>query len=198
MTYTNTKPDSGPSPALDAPIIKTNFSTYATIFGKNHVAMNGFNQGDHTTVIFENQSSDPGVNTDLVAIYNKDAPAKTGGPQPQIFYRIPKFLPNDSKNVPIQLTYNTVNVAGPQFQSFLPGGYVLYWGTTSNIAIPITLSPAPTKILFAVASTTTVPVLGIPVGTSITLSTTNTSQFTISSFNAIGAYTILWWAIAIA
>jgi hypothetical protein len=217
MSYVTTKPDSGKSPDLDAPTIQGNFAAYAGIFGTNHVPINSALQGDHSNVIFENQSADPGVTNDYTVLYSKNAAAKTGGPQPQLFVQIPQFLPNaqDTRNAPnigMQLTYNTVNTAGPQYQSFLVGGYILYFGvdsgttsgsgSTSNpIQDTITLVPAPTKILLAIAEPQTMTAVGTPtplnVGTQI-LGSTN--QFKIFSNPGKGlvpgsAYSFGWLAI---
>lgn len=199
MTYIPTKPDAGPSPFVDASTIQTNFQQFGIIFANNHKALNKFGQGDHTTVILENQASDPGITTSLVALYNKNAGAATGGPQPQLFFQIPKFLPTqyDTSNIPnvgMQLTYNTVNTSGPtQYQSFLPGGYIIYFGSTMNAAIPITLSPVPSNLIVANATMTTTTGGGVPF--SVSTSINSASQFTINT-NATGAYTILWFAIA--
>src|SRR6186713_2669478 len=132
MTFSPTTPQSQPSPAATQAQIQTNFAEYARIFALNHSAVNTSNQGDHEGVILTRQTVDPGVTEDLEAVYCKDATSKAGT-QPQLFAKIKKFLPNskdtqNAPNIPMQLTYNAVNVAGPQYQSFLPGGYLLYFG----------------------------------------------------------------------
>ncbi len=168
MTYTLSKPDPGPSPKLDAPLIKGNFSAYAPILAINHVALNQKNQGDHSQIIFEKQPFGPGVVESETVLFNKNASAATGGPQPQLFIKIPKFLPtgNDTSNATntsMQLTYNTVNVAGPQYQSFLAGGYIVYFGSLSGMTVAktvtvnlVTLTTVPTKILMAIAISNTI------------------------------------------
>lgn len=166
MTYRRNKPDPGPSPKLDASIIRTNFSDFNTVFTVGHIALNQQNQGDHGVVVFEKQAFGPTDVVNSIALFNKDATSHAGT-QPQLFIKIPKFLPtnNDTtvaQNTSMQLTYNTVNVAGPQYQSFLVGGYLIYFGSgsgTTNAKNPtsdtITLSPVPTKILVALASANT-------------------------------------------
>lgn len=198
MTFVPNKPDSGPSPFVDASVIQTNFAQWGSIFDNNHIGMNLLNQGDHSSVIFENQANDPGVTNDYVSLYNKNASATTGGSQPQLFFQIPEFLPtkydkNDKPNVGMQLTYNQVNTTGPsQYQSFLPGGYLLYFGSTTNIAIPITLSPIPSSIVIAIATATSL-VTGNPATVSTTVN--SPSQFTINS-NATNPYEFRWFVIA--
>lgn len=168
MSYTRDKPDSGPSPALDAPTILTNFSQFGTLFNANHTALNNSNQGDHEKVIMEMQSADPGVNQTLGILYALNATATTGGTQPQLFLQIPKFLPTSldpvspeqAANVGMQLTFSQVNTGGPIFQSFLPGGYLLYIGsiTQASGALPftVTVTPSCTKLLMAIAAPTAI------------------------------------------
>jgi len=197
MTYSPIIPQSQPSPAATQVQIQTNFAQFASIFALNHSALNTKNQGDHEKVILEKQASDPGVVNDLVALYCKDASSKAGT-QPQLFSQILKFLPTpndptDALNIGMQLTYNTVNTAGPnQFQSFLPGGYILYFGTVTATGT-VTLSPAPTAIWCAIAFPN-----NIQSNTPNTVSTNvlNNSQFDILSSTAIGVFSFTWIVIA--
>lgn len=198
MSFSNTKPDSGPSPALDASQIQTNFAQWASIFATNHTAMNDFNQGDHEKVVMNNQANDPGVTENLCALYAKSANSTAYGNIPQLFAQIPKFLPNEKPNTGMQLTYNSVNTTGPIYQSFLPGGYVLYMGTTTNITVPVTLTPSPSGILIANVTANNVdPVTKLPYDASITYGGANT--FTIHSlFNGggiPGSYAFSWVVI---
>lgn len=193
MTYIKDKPDSGPSPAIDAATIRGNFTDYGNVFDNNHVALNDRNQGAHTQIIYQKQSSDPGVTEDLAVIYAKDATSNASS-EPQLFAQIPQFLPNQydstpAPNVGMQLTHNTVNTTGPnQFYTFLPGGYLLFTGIVTGNSVPnvltslsITLSPSPTKILAAIATPNTLTSVGTP--TPFTVSTTidSQNQFTIYS-----------------
>jgi len=215
MTYSPDKPDEGPSPAIDVVQIQTNFSQFASIFSNNHTALNDKNQGAHEGVILTRQLFDPGVTEDLAVLYAKNAGSKAGS-QLQLFVQIPKFLPTgqdttNAKNVGMQLTYNSVNTAGPIYQSFLPGGYLLYQGsvsgnTTPNVLIADTviLSPAPTKILVAIATPNTMTSVGIaiPFNVSTTINTVTNDRFVINSTgNASGGsipYSFVWMAIATA
>lgn len=204
MTYSFIKPDGGPSPKVDVVQIRTNFSQFATIFNGNHTALNNTNQGDHENVILTKQTADPGVTQDLDVLYCKDATSQAGT-QPQLFIQIPKFLPNQfdttqAENTPMQLTYNSVNTAGPVYQSFLPGGYLLFFGSTSNIAVNITLSPAPTKILIAIATPNTMTTAGTPIPFNVSTTILTNSTFKINStLNGSGpviAYSFGWMAVA--
>lgn len=199
MTYSPITPQSQPSPAATQVQIQTNFAQFASIFALNHSALNSKNQGDHENVILEKLSADPGVIDDLVAVYSKDAVAKSGT-QPQLFAQILKFLPTpndptDANNLGMQLTQSTVNVVGPnQFQSFLPGNFMLYVGTvTANGTV--TLSPAP-SIIHAVLAIPNDITLSIPSLVSVVVNSNN-FQFDIFS-NASGVFSFTWIAIATA
>lgn len=204
MTYTPLKPDAGPSPALDAPIIQTNFSQFSAKFSStalglnyNHTAMNNAGQGNHEVVLTEKQTSDPTVEGNEVILFVKDA-TSNAGTQPQLFLRIPKFLPTQydwktAPNISMQLTYNEVNTAGPVYQSFMAGGYLVFFGTTTNIAIPITLSPAPTSLLLAIAAFQQTNISNTPADIQTTIQ--SNSQFLITSTNPPTGYTASYIAI---
>jgi len=210
MTYTRKKPDSGPSPFLDAPLIQDNFFTYDAAFTQNHVSLNQRNQGCHSQIIFERQSSDPSNINDEVAVYNKNATSQAGT-QPQLFIKIPKFLPTDNDttnatNASMQVTYNTVNIAGPQYQSFLIGRYLIFFGTFSGMtsgtnatSTTITLSPVPTKIVCALASPNTSQTGGSQTPFTIATDIISNSQFIVrtSGNNQAGniAYSFTYTAI---
>lgn len=213
MTFSPTTPQSQLSPATTQAQIRTNFSEFARIFALNHSAFNSANQGDHENVIFSTQATDPGVTEDLVALYSKDA-TSLSGTQPQLFAKIKKFLPNsfdteNAANTPMQLTFNTVNVAGPQYQSFLPGGYLLYFGINTGVTVPnvaiadtIILSPAPTQFITAIAIPNTMTTIGTPVPFTVAteINTATNDRFIIhSSGNSSGApipYSFTYIAIA--
>ena len=214
MTYSETKPDAGPAPSIDVTQIQTNFAEFAAVFATNHVALNQAFQGKHSTVIIQNRVgiSDPGVTKGLTALYVKEATQATAGPQPQLFVQIPKFLPTilDTTNAPnkgMQLTYNTVNVAGPIYQSFLVGGYLVYLGELTGMTVPnatlaltVTLTPAPTKLLIAMATGNNTINGGNLLSASTIINSPTT--FTVYSF-ANGSkpaitYTFRWMAIGIA
>ena len=200
MTYSPITPQSQPSPAATQAQIQTNFAQFATIFSRNHTALNNSNQGKHEAVILENLSADPGVINDLVSLYNKNATSKSGT-EPQLFAQILKFLPTptdptDADNLGMQLTQSVVNLVGPnQFQSFLPGNFMLYFGTVTATGTVI-LSPAPTTIHAVLAIpndiTSTIPSL-----LSVVVNQTTNDRFDIFS-NAIGVFSFTWIAIATA
>ncbi len=199
MTYSPIVPQSGPSPAATQAQIQTNFAEFALKLLVNHSAMNSKNQGDHEGIVLEKQTVDPGVVEDLVALYCKDVISQAST-EPQLFAQIKKFLPTSidgtpAPNTPMQLTYNTVDTVGPnQFQSFLPGGYLLHFGSTTATGT-ITLSPAGSAILMAIATPNNMTTSGTPTPFTISTAIVNNSQFNIFS-NATGVFSITWLAIS--
>ena len=203
MTYSPITPQSQPSPAATQAQIQTNFAQYALKFLLNHSALKTSSQGDHERVVLENQNGDPGVFNDQVSLYSKNAISKSGT-EPQLFAQILKFLPtpNDANNAPnvgMQLTQSVVNTVGPnQFQSFLPGNYMIYFGTVTTNPATVTLVPAPTKILVAIAIPNTLVSPGsFPNSAFTTIDPLNNGKFTINSTSS-GVFTIGWLAIATA
>jgi hypothetical protein len=200
MTFSPLVPTSTQSPKSQVTAIQTNFSQFATVFSalNNHVALNSAGQGNHGTMIFTIQTADPGIVENTAVVYAKNAPSKAGT-QPQLFLQIPTFLPNsldpsEPGNPGMQLTYNAVNTAGPVFQSFLPGGYLLYFGTITNPST-VTLSPAPTLIVSAIAMpNNTFSGLGTPDDVSTVIASNSTFQ--IKSINASPGDTFTWIALA--
>lgn len=207
MTYTPIKPDSGPSPKVDADFIRANFAQFEDIFSLNtggiiynHTGLNDRNQGDHEAVLMQKQTVDPEVTQNLCVLYPKDT-ASNIDTQPQLYVRIKQFLPNqedpkDVLNNPMQLTYNKVNTSGPVYQSFMAGGYLIYFGITSDITMNITVSPAPKALLIAIASAYNVASANIAFDVSTRI--INTTTFKINSNAATGVYNFGWIAIGTA
>jgi len=201
MTYNPNIPLSELSPALQQSEIQTNFSEFSTIFANNHTAFNTFNQGDHEAIIFQSKVFiAPGVSGNYDVLYCNVVPGVASN---QLFVQMPTFLPGIT-NFPMILTYNTVNTAGPNYQSFLPsaklqsnsrGPYLFFFGSTSNIAVNITLSPAPSSLLLALAVPNTT-VSGFPSHTATNI--INNSTFKIISDTASGSYSFSWMAIGLA
>jgi hypothetical protein len=212
MTYSPNIPEPSSSPKSSVSSIQTNYSQFASIFSStsggviyNHVPFNDFNQGKHAAVLIQNQSGDIGIGDtqSLAILYSKNATAATGGPQPQLFVQIPRFLPTDLDttkflNPGMQLTYNTVNISGPIYQSFIVGGYILYFGSTTTIGTPIVLSPTPTKILCVQAISQGTSTVGgqtnVPYDVGVVV--TQPKTININSTMAPGGAKFLWMAIA--
>ena len=195
MTYSPTIPTDLPPPNIAVDSLRTNFAQYATNFKVNHVALNDSNQGKHANIILENQTIDPGVIGTYDAVYTKSVTSASSTSQ-QLFLQVPQFLPNAQPNLPMQLTFNSVNIAGPQYQTFLPGGYIMYFGKVSAVPVTITLVPAPTKIVCAIANPNNFTSVGTAIPFDVSTNVISASQFTIKSLAASGVYTFTWIAIA--
>lgn len=193
MTYDPKITQNLPAPAIIVDQIRTNFSQYANVFDNNHIALNANNQGEHTNVIMQQQANDPEIDGDYADIFAKVVSAAFGDSL-QIFAKIPQFLPNNLPNISEQLTFNTVNTVGPQYQSFIAGGYIVYFGSTTNIATTITLSPAPTRIVCVIANSNSLNILtNNPNDVGVVV--LNNFQFNITS-SAPNPYIFTWVAIA--
>ena len=217
MTFDPNIPVGDLSPATQQPQVKTNFSTFPAIFASssggvnyNHTAINLSNQGKHEAIIITQQTVDPVITNNYVALYAKNA-VQASGNALEIFERIPQFNPNIPNN-PIQLTYNVVNIAGPQYQSFLPGGYILYNGSVSGTAtnantlvFTITVTPTPSAGLTPIAASNTASSRSSAlnfIGCAISTQVISVNQFKIfmespySTLNPMAPFTLTWMALA--
>lgn len=194
MTYDPTIPNDLPPPNVIVDQIRTNFSQYAAVFDNNHVALNSTNQGKHSNVILQRQISDPVIEGDYDSLYSKSVTSNSSTSE-ELFVRIPQFLPNQQPNDPIQLTFNSVNTAGPQYQSFMAGGNVVFFGQTNVVPITITLSPAPTSILCVIANSNSFTTVGTPIPIDVGVQVLTNTQFRITSVAASGVYLFTWFAI---
>jgi hypothetical protein len=138
---------------VSQPKLLSNFQTIFSVFTKNHVNLNasdpGKLQGMHTVLILREQTGDPATAIDQVALYVKSVSSST-----MLFYR-----PSNNQT-PIQLTYPSIStglqstnpdVFLPQQYSFMPGPFVIYFGTISiNDGQIVTLLPATTLVFVSV------------------------------------------------
>jgi hypothetical protein len=182
MTYNPNEPQDLPPPVVATTQMRENFSQFQTVFSTNHIPINQSNQGKHTAVIFDQQSSDPGVTSNYTATYAKEV-TNTIGTEPQLFLQVPQFLPNEQPNIAQQLTYNQVNTTGaPMYQTFLPGGYVMYFGmVTTPFPVTITLIPTCSKIATVVVMANNRTVAGTPTPMNVYATILGPDSFSINS-----------------
>jgi hypothetical protein len=173
MTYNPNIPQANPSPEVQQPKVKTNFSQFASVFSSssggvnyNHSALNTGNQGKHEAVMMEFVVP-PLTDDDFVSLFNFTKTSAVNSTQ-QLFAQIPQFLPNGIPNISEQLTYDQVNTSGPQYQSFFAGAFLVFFGSVSgttgslaNIVNTITLTPTPSLILAPIASANSVVASGV-------------------------------------
>lgn len=193
MTYDPNITQDLPSPAAIVDQIRTNFSEYADAFDNNHAAINSSNQGKHTVVSLQRQASNPVIDGDYADVFSKVVNAFFGMSQ-QIFATVPQFLPNELPNDPMQLTFNTVDNVGPQYQTFIAGGYIVYIGQSLNIAATITLSPAPTEIVCVIANSNSLNFSNNPNDVGVVV--LNNFQFNITSAGSAIPHFFTWVCIA--
>jgi hypothetical protein len=216
MTYDPQIPLVTESPLTSASPIQINFDQFAKVFSvlagglsRNHVPFNNANQGQHGAVIFQKQTADLGVTQDLDVLYAKDYVGKVST-EPQLYVQIPKFLPTsldttEAPNTPMQLTYNSVGTAGPIYYSFMPGGYLVYFGMvigTNFTSYPLVMSPTPKSLLIAIANPNTVETNSthrpMKISTAITSNDTFFVNGTPGGPNCPAVYSFTWFAIGIA
>lgn len=153
MTYSGNSPLPQNSPKVDQPQIKTNFSQWDTVFTENHETLNSNKQGNHSTIVFKNQATDPDVTGTWGTLYSKTGSGVAN--QPNLFWRTFPFVPNQT-NLPMQLTFNQIVNTGTQQQSFIAGGYIVYFGTVTSVANVVTFAPGGvspcTKVVFAMTN----------------------------------------------
>jgi hypothetical protein len=207
MTYDPTLPTDLPPPNTGILAVRDNFSQYAIVFANNHVPLNANNQGKHANVILQSQGSDPLIEGSFDTLYSKSV-TTTSGISQELFSRIPQFLPLEYPNIPTQLTFNVVNTTGtPFYQSFLPGGYILYFGIIPSapqgvgLSVQITLVPTSSKILCVIPNPTRLTDRGggVLAPEQMTVIINDTFQFTINANNPGAAFftgDIPWIAIA--
>lgn len=214
MTFNPNIPEVTESPLTSASPVQINFSQFAAIFSNlvggvfnNHLPFNNANQGKHGAVIFQNQALDPGIDQDLSALYAKNAiSAVSPSGQPQLFAQITKFLPTafdttDAANIPMQLTYNSVGTSAPVYYSFLPGGYLIYFGMQTAVSASpqlVTLTPAPSSLLIAIANPNTVEINSGHRPLKISTVILTPSTFNVyADFSTTGQYDFSWLAIGV-
>ncbi len=192
MTYNPNQPSSSSSPTSSVASIRTNYAIFASIFSNqvlginyNHMPLNDVNQGKHAAVMMLNVGVPYPASLSGTVLGLKSVNTVGAGNHPQLFVKVPRFLPTTLDTTPqpqtseMQLTYNVVNLAGPIFQSFLPGGYILYMATTTTTGSNITVTPTPTKIVMVQAVCQATRVSKIPFQCNVTV--TQPDKFLITS-----------------
>lgn len=203
MTYDPTIPTDLPPPSIAVDKIRTNFSQYASVFDNNHVALNANGQGKHSNVILQQQGSDPIVEGGFNSLYGKSVTSSSSTSN-EVFVKIPQFLPDPLLQIPMQLTFNTVNNAGPIYQSFLANGYLVFIGSVTQPPGPAT----PQVVTLPIATSGIVCVIANPhnvigntqfFGASVSVEVISNTEISINprQTNLTGVnYTYTWVAIA--
>ena len=184
------------SPSSSQPFILINNQNWPTIFGRNHVTMNNNNQGKHGAVIYKTQTALPSVTGDWGTIFSLSV-GSNSGTNTQLFYRTKQFVPGQT-NSPMQFTFNQVNLVGADQQSFIMGGYLVYFGTFNlnggaGTNTTITLSPQPASINTIQVSYNTARLNRD--SNSVSVVGLNNFQFKVTQNQGGGPYTFTYFVI---
>jgi hypothetical protein len=153
------------------PLFLDNFAALSNAFGVNHVPLEATsNAGNHTIIQLLQQKSSQQTNVAEIAVYAKDVVGQTD----QIFFKYQQngqeFQFSNYQIYPITSTVTQIS-----YFTFLPGGYIVYFGQVNprapNIIQPndkLFLQPAICTNIISV-NLTPVNVSTISFATSVTL-----------------------------
>lgn len=178
MSYTPNVPVSGQSLGASRPIINTNFSVIQTGFDVNHQDFNDSNPGTHKKVDLLSQSANPNPATGIVTHYSKAVSGVTEW-----------FFQRENSGSVIQMSSGTPTAASPGI-TFLPGGILMQWGSSSTFGSSISFpTPFPNN-LFSIHTTG----LGLT-AFSVDLTAASRTAFTAVASAVIVGQSFYWVAI---
>lgn len=128
MTFTPNIPASGQTLGSSQPQILNNFAVLRSTIAVNHVDVNATNPGTHTHVDLIAQSANPNPATGFVSHYSKTV----GGVTQWFFQR-------ENSGSVIQMS-NGTPVASTNGQTFLPGGLILQYGSSTSNSVSYSVS----------------------------------------------------------
>ena len=166
MTFNAAIPQSTDLISQSQAQILTNFSQSNTAFGIDHTAFDVVsNQGKHKKSTYVEQGSDPATLANEMAVYSKDLSAVTT-----------LYLRKESNGTVIQMSgVDPIDAASGC--TFLPGGFLIQWGTYT-LAAPNSTTP----VAFA-TSFSTVYSLTITGNNTLNSSLPAYSGLSLSGFN---------------
>jgi hypothetical protein len=174
--------------------IRANFQAINTAFAQNHVKLNNSEQqGKHSLLLFEPQSSDPTTTVGQVALYTKLVNSV-----PMLFYR------PQSNATPIQMTYPSIltglqstdpNVWYPQQYSFVAGPFVVYAGIIIAATNGQTITLTPSSTLLYVQLTAQTVKEGQGVAVPATPSNISGNSFNINFNGLVGPNNFYYLAV---
>ena len=133
IPYTQNIPDDTHNPSVDQPDMETNTNSIAQILDVDMIGFAQANGGRHKKVTYQVQGAAPACIAGQYIEYSK---AVLGG-------GTELFAIKDALAA-VQMTRGLAGAAGAGFYSFLPGGFLIQWGTAAFVAggAPITF-PVP-------------------------------------------------------
>lgn len=175
ISYTYPLPVGTHSPAVDYSPMATNSISINSILDIDLVGFNQVGSGFHKKSTYVNQGSAP---SSAVGQYVEYSAQSSGNSE--------MFAVKDAAVTPIQLTRGVPGTSGTASYSYLPGGFLIQWGT-------VTLSSSSVPVSFPVAFTNPPTVTT----TSSNARETGASSVTASGFNFVnlGGPSGYWMAI---
>lgn len=184
MAFNPNIPQNSDYMMVSQPEIQSNFQTIFSSFSENHVPLNSEAplQGQHSQIVFREQTGDPTTSADQVALYTK-----ASGSDTVIFYR------PHSNATPIQLNYPNISTGlastNPDVYkttqySFIAGAFVVYFGKITGATNGQVIALTPSTTLIQVGCTLSAAFVLV---TSTMAIATNISgnQFTIKVDNTL-------------
>lgn len=169
--------------------VQTNFNILRSTLAENHVDVNSANPGVHTHADLLAQASDPNPATTLISHYSKAVSGITEW-----------FLQRENSGAVFQMSAGDPTNSGvfPSSvgQTFLPGGFILQWGSISKFTgsagtQTFTLNtPFPNAGLVGFTSNS-----GTNPSINIAVTNVTTTQMSLAWSATGGAFTIFWFAL---
>lgn len=140
-TYNTGIPDAPNNPSDDQPLMKTNTDSINSILNEDMIGFGNTNGGFHSKITYVNQGSDPGSSSAQYIEYSK---ATSGSSE--------MYAQKDAVAASIQLTRGVPTTNANGSYSYLPGGFLIQWGSVTavsnaaTVTFPITFTSAPTSV----------------------------------------------------
>lgn len=141
FTYNTGIPDAPNNPSDDQPLMKTNTDSINSILNVDMIGFGNANGGLHSKITYVNQGSDPGS---AAAQYIEYSKATAGSSE--------MYAQKDAVATPIQLTRGVPTTNANGSYSYLPGGFLIQWGSktavgnSATVTFPIAFTSAPTSV----------------------------------------------------
>lgn len=181
--YTTNVPFEDDDPSENQPDMKENTNSLSSILNVDMVGFNQDNSGYHRQLTFVTQGSDPGSVSGNYVEY-----AKSSGGATELFAQ------KDGNVTPIQLTRNVPTTNSNGSVSYLPGGFLVQWGSKTasgnlaTVTFPIPFTSNPTSLTATVRN-----LAGV-----FHIASVQPPSNTGAVFNVSGAgQTIYWLAIGV-
>lgn len=182
MTFTPNIPASGQTLGQTRDDIRNNFTNYNDTISVNHVAPNATGAGKHKFVQMPEQGTAPATAVNEMALYTRELSGRST-----------LYLRQENSGSSIQMSGVTPALSGNNGYTFLPGGFLIQWGTH---AIASGSTATSIGISFPILFLATNSVVVTPSENRNTWITfVGTTQFTVNLSAAMPNSSIKWMAI---